>query len=86
MDDDVLIQRYIEWDTQLDGPERARVAEYGVPVWALIGYLRVVGNDLDQVARDYCVPLDAVRAAVAFYRRHQAVIDARITSNSTPVA
>ena len=72
-----LIDEYIELNPNRPGPANARLREYGVPVWALVGDLEAVHGDLDRVAAEYTVPLDAVRAAVAYDRRHQAVIDAR---------
>lgn len=73
-----LIERHIRPDP--DGlAERARLAGSGVPVWAIIGYLR--GYDIDQTAADYEVPRAAVEAALAYYAQHQATIDAWLTLN-----
>ena len=55
---------------------------YGVPVWALLGYYRAVNGDLSRVATDYDLPEDAVRAALAHYRRHQKELDARLLANA----
>ena len=68
------------------GVERARLVEYGIPVWALIGDMgRAEGEiDDDEVARvadDYMIPEAAVRAAVAYYRQHRHAIDAFLDSN-----
>jgi uncharacterized protein (DUF433 family) len=77
--DDELIERYIEpGSTRRD---RARVREQGVPVWALIGYLRVSGDEAG-VAHDYAISDEAMRAALAFFRRNREVIDARLTLNN----
>ncbi|MGH2584285.1 MAG: DUF433 domain-containing protein [Dehalococcoidia bacterium] len=81
VDQEDLIARYIEENPAKPGPADARLVGYGVPVWALIGYLPAVGNRARQVAADYDLPLEAVEAALAFYGRHQAVIDARIAAN-----
>ena len=51
-------------------------------IWALIGYLPAVDGELAQVAEDYGVPLEAVEAAIAFYQRYPAIIDARIAANN----
>ncbi len=51
-------------------------------MWALIGYLGMVDGNADQVALDYVLPREAVEAALAYYRRHQAVIEARIAANA----
>ncbi|MCC6625829.1 MAG: hypothetical protein IT340_00380 [Chloroflexi bacterium] len=62
--------------------DRARLVGSGVELWALLVHLRGVGSDADQTAADYDVPRAAVAAALAYYRQHQAVIDARITLNA----
>lgn len=78
--DDQLIERYIEPDPQHPGDEDVRVVGTGVPVWALIAYLQVAGGDVQRVAEDYELPLDATLAARAYYRLHRALIDARISA------
>ncbi len=84
MDEQQLIERYIDLDTDRypGGRADARLREYGVPVWALIGHLRVVDEDVDRVAEDYELPREAVEAALAYYRRNQPYIDARLLLNS----
>jgi uncharacterized protein (DUF433 family) len=42
----------------------------------------VVGDDVAQVAADYALPSEAVEAAMAYYRRHKDLIDARIVANA----
>jgi uncharacterized protein (DUF433 family) len=60
--------------------------EGGVHVWALIGYLRANGEDVDRAARAYDLPREAVKAALAYYKRRQAVIDARLTLQAASFA
>lgn len=72
-----LSSEYIELNPDSPSPADARLRTYGISVWAIIGYLEAVHDDLARVAADYDIPLDAVRAALAYYRRHKAVIDAR---------
>ena len=81
---DRLIERHIDpnWDRYPGGRADARLRESGVPVWALIGHLRAVENDVDRVATDYELPREAVQAALAYYRRHKALIDARLLLNT----
>ncbi len=81
MNEDALIAQYIESNPHRPGREEARLRDYGVAVWALIGYLPAVGHDVNQVAHDYGVPPEAVEAARAYYQRHRALIDARIAAN-----
>ncbi len=78
--EDALIERFIEPD--LRHPMDTRISEFGVPVWALIGYLRVVDGDLAEVATAYDVPEDAVLAALAYYKRNPALIDAQLAINA----
>ena len=79
-----LIARWIEQNPHLPGVADARIRDYGVPVWALVGQVRVVGGGPAQVAADYQIPEDAVEAALAYYAQHKAVIDDRIAANLPP--
>jgi uncharacterized protein (DUF433 family) len=63
------------------GVADARTCE-GVPVWALVNYLRLNGRDLDDAADAYALPRGSVEAALAYHRRHRAEIDARIRLNA----
>ena len=82
MNDDELIAHYIEPNPYHPSLDAARVKPYGVSVWSIIAYLHVVGDDVAQVAADYALPSEAVEAAVAYYRRHKDLIDARIVANA----
>jgi uncharacterized protein (DUF433 family) len=81
-----LIARYVEETPHYPGPADARLKEFGTAVWALVGYLKqAVAGDVAQAAKDYDVPLEAVQAALAYYRQDEGrrkLIDARITSNA----
>ena len=52
-------------------------------MWALVGHLRAVCDDVDRVAADYELPREAVEAALAYYRRNKDLIDARLLLNTT---
>lgn len=84
MDERELIERYVDLDTDRypGGRAGARLHEYGVPIWALIGHLRALNGDLEQLARDYELPREAVEAALAYYRCNREYIDARLLLNS----
>ena len=71
-----LIERWIEQQPRRPDSAEARLVEFGVPVWALVGYLEAVDDDVAQVAADYEVPREAVEAALAYYRQHRQVIGA----------
>jgi uncharacterized protein (DUF433 family) len=73
-----LIDRYIVDHPLLAVPERARIAEVGVSVTALVAYLMGVDWDIDRTAKAYEVPREAVKAAICYYHQHQQAIDARI--------
>lgn len=82
MTDEELIDKYIELNPNRPGRAEARVVGYAVPVWALVGYLEAVDGDVAQAAHDYRLPEEAVEAAVAYYRRHKTLIDARLEANA----
>ena len=77
------IERHIELNPHKPGEANARLVESGVAVWALFAYWRGVGKDKQGVAEDYRLPLEAVEAALAYYRAHKAVIDARLAVNAS---
>ncbi len=76
-----LIVQYIAPNPYRPGVDEAVLAEFGIPVWALIGAITLAHSTPDEVAADYEIPLTAVYAALAYYERHQTVIDARIAAN-----
>ena len=82
MRDQELIARHIEPNPHRSGQHEARLKEYGVSVWALVGYWKGAGGDVDQVAEANQVPREAVEAALAYYRQHQYLIDARLALNA----
>lgn len=84
-DETALIAEWIKPAPHSASADAARIAGTGVPVWALIGYLPAVHHDECQVAQDYELPVDAVRAAVAYYRRNREVIDAKLILNASSV-
>lgn len=86
MTDEERIARYIELNPNRPGLDEARIVDYGIAVWALIGYLRAAGGDAARVAADYAVPPEVVEAAQAYYRRHPALIDARIDANRAEIS
>jgi uncharacterized protein (DUF433 family) len=83
---DQLITRYIEQNPYRPGEDDARLVDYGVPVWALAAHLRALNWNISQVATEYNLPKEAVEAALAYYQKHQDLIDARIEANEVPDA
>jgi uncharacterized protein (DUF433 family) len=81
--DEQLIARYIEPNPHKPWPDEAWVGNSAVPVWILVAYLRAVGGDVEQLADAYyTLPREAIRAALAYYRDHRDLIDARIARNA----
>ena len=80
--DDALIDAYVEFPSHWPDPGDARLAAFGYPVWIVVDALAAADQDLARVARDYELPEDAVKATVAFYRRHRDAIDARARANA----
>ena len=81
MTDEHLIGERIKEPAQ-PGDHEARLRNTGIPVWALIDYLKAARNNLETVAAAHEVPVDDVRAAVAYYKRHRDSIDARLQANA----
>lgn len=79
--DDELIQQFIEKDPYHSGPADVRVRDHHIHVWAIVGDLQNYDFNVDEVARSYDIPVDYVRAALAYYRRHPEVIDGRLAAN-----
>ncbi len=77
---DRLIARYIAPDRPHRGLAHYQLREFGVAVWALVAYYATVGHDLERVADDYDLPVEQVRAALAFYTEHADAIDAYLSS------
>jgi uncharacterized protein (DUF433 family) len=79
-DAQLLIKRWIAPNPHR--PSEVVLKEYGVAVWALVGYARGVDGDVAEVARAYDLPPDAVRAALAYYRQFPLQIDAKLAANA----
>ena len=83
-EDDALIARYIDnVNVDDDHPSYARLADYATPVWAIIGTWRAT-DDVEQVAGEWHVSVEYVRAALAYYRRFGRYIDALLLLNQGP--
>lgn len=76
--DQELITKYIELDPDRPWRDRARIIGYGVEVWSLIGYLKGMDGNRAEVAAGFDLPVEAIEAAEAYYRRHKEIIDNRI--------
>lgn len=77
--EDELIARYLELNPRRPGRDRAQVKGAGVEVWALIAYYQGgAEGDVEEVARAYDIPVEAVQAALAYYDRERRLIDARL--------
>ena len=79
IDQQSLIERYVTLE-RVGDPARAWLRGSGVPVWALVGLWRTVDEDAATVADEYQLPLEAVEAALAYYRQHKPEIDGRLAA------
>lgn len=81
---DELIARYIEPQPARDGITEAHVKGSTAPVWAVIANFRMSPADdaAELIADGYGISIEAMRAAIEYYKRHQAAIDARIAGLS----
>ncbi|MDQ6833440.1 MAG: hypothetical protein M3008_08575 [Chloroflexota bacterium] len=80
---DALVAAYIEQNPNRPGKDEVRLKTYSISVWAIIGYWKASNGDLADVAAGYDVPVEAVEAALAYYNRTRAIIDARLDANLT---
>lgn len=78
LDDERLIAEHVDTSP---GLARARLRS-GVPVWSLVGYLRVYDGDAEQVRQAFELGADEMAAALAYYQRHQQYVDAFLLLNS----
>ncbi|MGI8858100.1 MAG: hypothetical protein ACR2JW_20365 [Thermomicrobiales bacterium] len=79
-----LLKHYIHFDPAEPGVDQARVTPADVPVWIIVAQFEGANGNAAQVAEDYELPPEAVEAAMIFYRRNRAAIDARRTENRLP--
>ena len=76
-----LISLYVDASPAVGGAAEARLRRSWVPVWALIGQIPVAGNNAEALADAYDIPVEEAEAALAYYRSHRDVIDARLEAN-----
>jgi hypothetical protein len=76
---EALIAKHIRRNYYRPGRHEARAVDErggGPSIWRLLRVLRV--EDVDEVAEGYALPRESVLAAIAFYRRHRQLFDAKI--------
>lgn len=76
-----LIARWIKPNPHKPDEAEVWVLPRNVSAWAVIGQLQLDHEKAELVAEDYDLPTEAVKAAIVYYHRHQAAIDARIAAN-----
>jgi uncharacterized protein (DUF433 family) len=81
-DEQKLIDQHVVPDPSGRRVADARLQSSGVPVWTIVWDLRAVDGNADQVRRDYEISAEELEAALAYYRRHRAAIDARLEMNA----
>lgn len=75
-----LIGTYLERGLK-PGRAEYRIVNTGIPIWAIVGQLRVEDWNVAEVARQYAVPVAAVEAVLAYYHMYQPIIDDRLMQN-----
>jgi uncharacterized protein (DUF433 family) len=81
LSDTELIELYVDAGPTAGGAAEARLRRSWVPVWAVIGQTQTVGDDPEMLADAYDIPVEEAEAALAYYRRHRDIIDARLDAN-----
>ena len=76
------VTHHVGEDPEHRGPARARLRDSGVEVWVLVAQLPAMDSDPARLAEAYGLPLEAVEAALAYYRHHKKEIDAQIALNA----
>ena len=79
---DELIAKWIVLG-EYDGPHQAWIKDHGTPVWILAARFPMHSFDGRALAAEYGLPWKAFQAAMAFYDRHRAVIDAKVLLNQS---
>ena len=85
-------------DPHRPGPARGRLGDEQIPIWAIVGQIHAISGVDDlfareegdrvfeaivQVASDYDVSIEAILAAVAYYRMHREAVDALLQANAS---
>lgn len=78
----VLIGRHVETAAHTSDDPDAWLRDSGVSIWAVVDYWYSTNFDTAQTLRAYDLSPEAMAAALAYYRQHQAVIDARRLLNA----
>jgi hypothetical protein len=88
---DADLLKRVRPDPRRPGPDRWRVVDGDLPVWALIQHIMAEGNTADptqateevivQTAADYRIPEIGVRAAIAYYAANRCAIETRLANN-----
>jgi hypothetical protein len=94
---EAALRSMIGADRHRPGPDRWRLIEESVPIWALVGQVKAISGvadlfepamadrvfeAIDQVAHDYYVTVLAVRAAMHYYRERGCAIDTLLEANA----
>ena len=83
MNDDELIENYIWLPEPMTWPAEACIRGHGRHIWALVGFGQSVDNNPAQIAAGYNLPIEAARAAMAYYQRYRAIFDYRLAENAS---
>lgn len=78
---DTLIAQHVSPHPSNVGLDEYWLKAPGIPVWAIVGSMHANHLNTDDVAALYHISHEEVEAAWAFYQRHRAIIDNRLTKN-----
>ena len=76
-----LIAHWIEPNPHHPSLAEAWVLPGHVSLWVVIRQLQLEHWEPEGITEGYGLPAEAVQAAVAYYQRHQAVVDDRIAQS-----
>jgi len=90
------LERMVGTDPHRPGSADARLVAEQIPVWAIVGHVTALASastpgeiteaTINAAAHDYDIPPVAVVAALRYYDRHRAAIDARLEANAAALS
>lgn len=76
-------EKYIEVTTKPGTRGEPVIRGKGFPVWSIVGYYLATGGKTQTMIEDYGgeLTIEEIDAAMAYYKQHQDVIDAKLRAN-----
>lgn len=76
-----LLSHWIRPERIYPGDPNACITGTGISVWAIVGHWSYGECNAEATARAYGIEVEAVQAAIQYYRLHRDLIDARLAAN-----